>query len=327
LAKFKVVLLEDRYTSHVYEHSVLEAAGMQVVEGGYAKTAEEIIALCRDADGLTVNLARLDAAVISKLERCKVIVRYGVGYDNVDTAAATKKGIMVLNVPDYCLEDVSDQALALFMGCVRKIALRDRQVRAGMWNVGRKDPIFRVAGKVFGIAGYGNIPRTLHRKLKGFGLARVLVFDPFVADEVAREAGAEKVGFDSLLGESDFISCHVPLNEKTKHLFNRAAFAKMKKSAIFVNTSRGGLVDSAALYDALKNGVITAAGIDVHEQEPVPVDYPLFELDNVILSDHVGWYSEESQVELQTKAAQSVVDILSGKPPRNVVNREVLQKT
>lgn len=325
MTQFKVVLLEDRYESHVYERTVLEKAGIQVVEGGHAKSAEEIAALCRDADGITVNLAKLDASVIDRLERCKVIVRYGVGFDNVDTAAATRNGIMVLNVPDYCLEDVSDQALALFMGCVRKISLRDRQVRSGMWNVGRKDPMYRIAGKVFGLAGYGAIPRTLHRKLSGLGLARVLVYDPFVPEEVIREAGAEKVEFDRLLSESDYISCHVPLNDKTRHLFGRDAFSKMKKTVIFVNTSRGGLVDTAALYEALKTGVINSAGIDVHEQEPVPPDYPLFELDNVILSDHVGWYSEESQVELQTKAAQSVVDILEGRPPRNVVNRDVLQ--
>jgi D-3-phosphoglycerate dehydrogenase len=325
MPKFKVVLLEDRYEHHDYEKKVLEAIDAEVIEGGGAAGKDEILKLCRDADGMTVNLAPMTAEVIQGLEKCKVIARYGVGYDNVDVAACTKKSIALVNVIDYCLEDVSDQAFALFMGCVRKVALRDRQVKSGQWNIGRQDPMYRIRDKVFGIAGYGNIPRVFHRKLKGFDLARVLVFDPFVDDKVIREAGGEKVDFETLLKESDFVSCHVPLNDKTKHMFNREAFAKMKKTAIFINTSRGGLVDAAALYDALKNGEINSAGLDVHEQEPVPKNYSLFELDNVILSDHVGWYSEESQVDLQTKAARGVADVLTGKQPASVVNPEVLK--
>ena len=321
MSKYKVVLLEDRYASHSYERQVLEAIGAQVVDGGGASTPAAILALCKDADAILVNLAPLTAETISGLERCKVIARYGVGFDNVDVQAAAKKGIFVLNVPDYCLEDVSDQAFALVMACVRKTSLRDRQVRSGQWNIGTKDPMFRIAGKVFGLAGYGSIPKVLHRKLKGFDLKRVLVYDPFVPEEVIRQAGAEKVDFDALLSQSDFVSCHVPLSEKTRHLFNREAFAKMKPGAIFVNTSRGGLVDTQALYEALKSRHLNSAGVDVHETEPVPAGYVLFGLDNVVLSDHTGWYSEEAQVDLQTKAAQGVAEVLTGKPPRNAVNK------
>jgi D-3-phosphoglycerate dehydrogenase len=321
MSQLKVVLLEDRYANHDHERKVLEAIGARVVEGGHAQTAGAIIALCKDADGITVNLARLTAEVIAGLERCKVIARYGVGYDNVDVAAASRKGIQVVNVPDYCFEDVSDQAMALWLACVRKTALRDRQVRAGRWDIGRQDPIGRIAGKVFGLAGYGGIARTLHRKLLGFNLARVLVFDPFVPAETVRAAGAEPVDFATLLTESDYISCHVPLNPDTRHLFNRDAFARMKPTALFINTSRGGLVDTAALHEALQHKRLAGAGLDVHEQEPVPKDYILFELDNVVLSDHTGWYSEESQIELQTKAAQGVADVLTGKTPHSVVNR------
>ena len=322
----KVVILEDRYANHDPEKSVFAKLDAEVVEAGGVSGKEEILKLCKDADGITVNLAPLTAEIIQGLDKCKVIARYGVGFDSVDAAACTKKGIRLVNVPDYCMEDVSDQAFALFMGCVRKVALRDRQVRAGMWNIGRQDPMYRIKGKTFGLAGYGNIPRTLHRKLKGFNLGRVLVFDPFVPVDAVKQTGAEPVDFDTLVKESDFISCHVPLNDKTRHLFNAQAFAKMKKTAIFINTSRGGLVDTAALFNALKNKVINCAGLDVHEQEPVPKDYSLFQLDNVILSDHAGWYSEESQIELQTKAAQAVVDVLQGKMPKSVGNKEVLTK-
>jgi D-3-phosphoglycerate dehydrogenase len=321
MSNYKVVLLEDRYASHGYERRVLEAIGAEVIEGAGASSPGEVLALCGDADAILVNLAPLSAETILGLTRCKVIARYGVGFDNVDIQAAARKGIFVLNVPDYCLEDVSDQAFALLMACVRKTSLRDRQVRSGQWNIGTKDPMFRIAGKVFGLAGYGSIPKVLHRKLKGFDLKRVLVYDPFVTEEVIRQAGGEKVDFGDLLSQSDFVSCHVPLGEKTRHLFNAEAFANMKPGAIFINTSRGGLVDTQALYEALKSGHLNSAGLDVHETEPVPPNYSLFGLDNVVLSDHTGWYSEEAQVDLQTKAAQGVADVLTGKPARNAVNK------
>jgi D-3-phosphoglycerate dehydrogenase len=215
--------------------------------------------------------------------------------------------------------------MALILGCVRKIARRDREVKSGQWNIGRRDPIYRLRDKVVGIAGYGNIPRVLHRKIRGFGPSKVLICDPFVDDKIICGAGGEKVDLDTLLGESDIISCHVPLSKRTRHMFDAEAFRKMKNTAIFVNTSRGGLVDTRALYEALKSGEINSAGIDVHEQEPVPKNYSLFELDNVILTDHAGWYSEESQVDLQIKAAKGVVDVLSGRKPASVVNGEVLK--
>lgn len=317
----KVVLLEDRYDDHAPERQVLEPLGVHVIEGGQAHTADEIVDLCHDADGLTVNLAPITAGVIARLDRCRVIARYGVGYDAIDVDAATRRGIVVVNVPDYCHEEVSDHAVALWLACVRKTAIRDRQVRAGRWDIGRGDPIRRTAGKVFGLAGYGGIARTLHRKLRGFDFARVLVYDPFVPTDAVRAAGAEPVDFETLLAESDYLSCHLPLTANTRHLFDRAAFARMKSTAVFVNTSRGGLVDTEALHDALRDGRLSGAGLDVHEQEPVPRDYALFGLDNVVLSDHTGWYSEESQVELQTKAARGVAEVLAGRIPAHAVNR------
>ncbi|MBL8028254.1 MAG: C-terminal binding protein [Fibrobacteres bacterium] len=320
----KVVLLEDRYAHHDYEKGVLKAVGAEVVESK-ASTPAEIIAVAGEADGITVNLAPITAEVISGLKKCKVIARYGVGFDSVDIKAAGEKGIMVVNVPDYCDEDVSDQALALLVSCARQTALHDKEVRKGNWNIRSGGPMFRFKGKVLGIAGYGRIPQCLHKKLKGFGFARVLVADPFVPKEVVEKAGAELVDLTTLLKESDYVSAHVPLSDKTKHMFGKEQFAMMKKTAIFVNTARGGIVDTAALYDALKNKTIAWAGLDVHEQEPVAKDYPLFALDNCVLSDHVGWYSEESQVDLQTKAAKAVAEALSGKTPQFVVNKQFLK--
>jgi len=325
MAQFKAVIVDDRYPEHEIERKEFQRIGAEMRELRTVNpSAEEILRFCRDADAIVVNLARIDRTVIEGLTRCKVISRYGVGYDNVDVKAATEKKIRVVNVPDYCMEEVSDQAIALFLACVRQIPLRDRAVRTGKWDTREWGPMRRIAGKVFGLVGYGNIPRVLHRKLKGFDLREVLVYDPFVAKEVVEANGAHPVDLDTLLRESDYISVHAPLMEQTYHMFGREQFAKMKPTAVFINTSRGGLVDTEALYEALKTGKIAWAGIDVHEQEPVPSNYPLCELDNVILSDHRGWYSEESMEELRRKAALYAAMVLEGQTPRSVVNREVL---
>lgn len=325
MAKFKVVLLEDRYAHHDYEKAVLKKIDAEVIESK-ALAKDDILLVAADADGIIVNLAPMTAEIIAGLGRCQVIARYGVGYDSVDIEAAGGKGIMVVNVPDYCDEDVSDQALALMTACVRQVPLHDRELRKGKWNIRSGGPIYRNKGKVFGLAGYGRIGQCLHRKIQGFGFARVLVSDPFASRDIVEGNGAELVDFDTLLRECDILSVHVPLSDKTKHMFGEAEFGKMKKTAIFVNTSRGGVVDTMALFQALKDKTIAWAGIDVHEQEPVPDDYPLVQLENCILTDHMGWYSEESQVELQTKAAQAVVDVLAGNKPRYVVNRQFLKE-
>ncbi|GAB4365652.1 MAG: C-terminal binding protein [Spirochaetales bacterium] len=325
MATFKAVIVDDRYPDHEIEREEFERVGAEMVELRTVNpSAEEILQICRDADAIVVNLAGINRTVIEGLSRCKVISRYGVGYDNVDVKAASEKKIRVVNVPDYCMEEVSDQAIALFLSCVRQIPLRDKAVRSGRWDSREWGPMYRIAGKVFGLVGYGNIPRALHRKLKGFDLAEVLVYDPYVAKELVEANGARLVDLDTLLRESDYISVHAPLMDQTYHMFGREQFGKMKPTAVFINTSRGGLVDTDALYEALKTGRIAWAGIDVHEQEPVPANYPLCQLENVILSDHRGWYSEESMEELRRKAARYAAMVLEGKTPTSVVNREVL---
>jgi len=315
----KVVILDTVYSSYDEEKEVLAPLGIEPVVSR-ATDEKEIVDLCRDADGICVNLAPMPAAVIEKLASCRIIARYGVGYDNVDVEAATARGIWVANVPDYCGEEVSDQAMALFLSCVRKVARRDAQVRKGMWAVNTADPVHRIKGKTFGFLGFGMIARILNRKLKGFELGRVLVCDPFLEEETVKSHGAELVDFDTLLRESDYISVHVPLTEKTRRMLGREAFAKMKKTAILVNTSRGSVVDEAALAEALRAGEINSAGLDVFEEEPLPGDSPLRTLENVTLSDHTGWYSEEAMAELKTKTALNVKAVLEGEKPVYPVN-------
>lgn len=317
---YKILIADDRYPHYLEETLVLQALAAQIV---ILKSPDvgKLTWAAADVDAIIVNLAPLNADVIRHLSRCKVISRYGVGYDNVDVAAATAKGIWVANVPDYCGEDVSDQALALFLSCVRNVALRDRQIRGGLWDVHKAGPQWRIKGKTFVLLGYGQIARILHRKLTGFQLGRVLVYDPFVEESVVRAAGAEKTDWDTALREGDFFSIHMPLNEKTRGLMNEKAFCRMKRSAIVINTSRGPLIDEHALYWALTEGWIRNAGLDVFEKEPTPPDNPLLALDNITVSCHAGWYTEEAQAELKRKAAENVRDVLTGGKPQYAVNQ------
>ena len=320
MTKYKVVVTDDRYKDYNEEIKVLNSIGAELVVAD-CKAEKEVIEVCREADGILCNLAPMPAEVIEKLNRCKVISRYGVGYDNVDVKACTSKDIYLTNVPDYCTEEVSDHALALLMGCARKIVSRDAQVRKGMWNIGASDPIYRIAGKTFLFLGFGMIGRCLYRKIKGLGFSRILIFDPFLDGDTIKSFGAEKADFETALKEADFISLHMPLNEKTKKIINKEAFSLMKKTAIIVNTSRGSLIDEEALIDALRQGKINCAGLDVHEKEPLSSNNPLMKLENCILTDHVGWYSEESMIELKRKAAENVRDVLLGKEAKYKVNK------
>lgn len=319
MAGLKVIVTDDRYGSYDEETAVLKEIGASVEVHNLGDEAETAQVL-RDADGILVNLHPLPATVIQELQKCRVISRYGVGYDNVSVEAATAKGIWVTRVPDYCLEDVSDQALALLLGCVRKVAFKDRRIREGAWNLHKEQPSYRITGKTLGLIGYGAIARTLHRKISGFGLGRVLVFDPYLDPKKIEENGAESATLRSLLKNSDYISVHAPLNDGTRGLIGGRELSLMKKTAILINTSRGPLLEEKAVADALAGGKIAAAGLDVFETEPLPADSLLRQLDNVILSDHTGWYSEESVVELKTKAAQNVLEVLKGGKPIYPVN-------
>ena len=324
MATFKVVIAELGYRSYEPEAKALAGLDVEIVRKS-CLTEEALIETCRDADGILVRTAApVTRNVISQLERCRIISRYGVGVDNVDIRAATEHGIMVANVPDYCVEEVSDQAAALLLGCARRVASRDADVRAGAWDVGAAEPLYRVAGKALGLVGYGKIARATHRKLAGFNFARTLVFDPFVDDDAIREAGGEKVELDALCAEADFISLHAPLSDATRHMIGREQLAVMKRTTVIVNTSRGGLIDTGALVEALSTGKIRGAGLDVYEEEPPPKDHPLLTLRSVVLSDHVSWYSEESQLELQTKAAANVAQALRGERVANLLNPDVL---
>ncbi len=316
---FKIAVTDDRYGSYKEEEKVLkEIDGELIILDPENKT--EFDRIIEEVDAVLVNLHHMDEELISKLDKCRVISRYGVGYDNVDVDAATKKGIWVARVPDYSIEDVSDQALALMMGCIRKVAYKDRMIRTGKWNLHDDQPCHRMKDGVLGLIGYGAIARRLHEKTVGFGFSRVLVYDPFVKEEDIRKNGAVPADLSTVLSDSDFVSVHVPLNESTGKMIGEKQLSMMKKGSILINTSRGGVLDEQAVTEALRSGRITGAGLDVFEVEPLPLNSPLRKLDNVILSDHTGWYSEESKEELKTKAALNIAAVLKGGRPVYPVN-------
>jgi D-3-phosphoglycerate dehydrogenase len=286
------------------------------------QTAEAIVATAKDADGLLVTYAKITADMIREMKKCRIISRFGIGVDNVDLAAATQAGIVVTKVPDYCIDEVSDHAMALLLSLVRKIPFSNARAHAGKWEMPAVAPIHRLRGRVLGLVGFGRIPQLVAPKAKAFGL-RVVAYDPYVPQAVMDQAGVGRVEFTELVETSDYISIHSPLLPETHHLFNAEVFRQMKPSAVLVNTARGPVVDEVALARALDAKQLAGAALDVLEQEP-PVTSPLFGRDNVILTPHTSFYSVESLEELQTKAAEEVVRVLSGEAPRNPVNPEAL---
>lgn len=316
----KIVVVEPGYEHYQEEMKVLAAFNPEFIVVPKSASQEERAKALLQADALMIREAPLPLEYIALLDKCQAIVRYGVGVDNVDLTAAKEKGIYVANVPDYGSEDVAEHALALLLATTRRITSRNTQVHAGHWNIGQAEPMYRLSGKVLGIVGFGRIARCLAAKASGIGFSRMLVCDPLLNDSDAMAAGVENVTLEQLCQQADLISLHVPLSEKTRHLIGAEQLALMKPTTIVVNTSRGGLIDESALYQALIENRLYAAGLDVFEQEPVRLDHPLLTLPNVICTDHTAWFTEESVTELQRKAAQEVLRIFEGNKPLNWVN-------
>jgi len=277
-------------------------------------SAEDILAVARDADAVLVTYAKLPGDLLRQLRRCKAIGRFGLGVDNIDLAAAGQLGITVTYVPDYCMHEVSDHALALLLALARKIPRSNALVQAGRWEMSALVPIHRLAGRVLGLVGFGNIPRTLAPKARALGL-RIVAHDPYVSPQALSAAAVEGMSLDHLLEISDIVSIHAPLTPATRGLFNAEVLQKMKKGALLINTARGPLVDEAALVAALDSGRLGGAALDVVAVEPLPKDSKLIGRDNVILTPHTAFYSLEALNELQTKCAADVARVLSGEPP------------
>lgn len=323
MSQKKVLVTDFTWDSVAPEAEVLLEAGAQLV---LAKSGDpdELESLVVDADGILTCFKQVPAGVIRAGEKLQVVGRYGIGVDNIDVVEATRLGILVTNVPAYCLDEVSEHALGLLFGLARNIPTYNLGVREGRWDLKASRPLYRVAGQTLGIVGFGKIGQTLAAKASGLGV-KIMAYDPFLDSARIRDHGIQPSDLDTLLRDSDLVSLHVPLTDATRHLIDETRFRSMKATAFLVNTSRGAIVDMDALFKALSEGWIAGAGLDVYEPERLPADHPLLALPNLIATPHVAFYSEESVLELERKAARNVADVLLGRLPESVVNREVLE--
>ena len=320
MSKAKVVLTDYVWESLEVERGILGALArvvpLQVTDpGAFFPEAEDCDALLNTYGGPITD------AVMARMPRCKIIARYGIGVDTIDLDAATEAGIIVTNNPTYCVEEVAEHTLAMLLSAARKITFYDRLVRGGGWAVPPGKPMFRLAGATVGLIGFGNIARRVAAGAAALDM-RVLYFDPFV--EPGRfDAPGEKAEFADVLRQADYLCVHAPLTPQTRGMLGAEAFAQMKPSAVVINCSRGPIVDTAALIDALDAGQIAGCALDTTDPEPLPEDHPLRRRDNVIVNPHAAWYSEQAMEGLQRGAPNEVRRVLEGRWPVHVVNRAV----
>jgi D-3-phosphoglycerate dehydrogenase len=322
----KVVITDHRFPNVDQERRAVEAAGGELVVG-QAMDEGELIELCRDADGVLAVRAPITRRVLEAMERCRIIVRYGIGVDTVDVPAATELGILVANVPDYCGDEVSDQALALLLMLSRQMIPAIRLAREEDWPISKMPPLRRQRGQTCGLFGCGRIGSLLAKKVSALSM-RVLAHDPYLSKGHAKNLGAELVSFEDLLERSDFVSVHAPLNEGTRHRFGEAEFARMKTTAFLINTSRGGLVDEAALLNALDAGRIAGAGLDVLESENsvTPMRTRLVNHPKIVVTAHTAWLSQDALATLQARAIEQVLACFRGETPYGLVNPEAQRR-
>jgi D-3-phosphoglycerate dehydrogenase / 2-oxoglutarate reductase len=320
MSKAKVVLTDYVWESLNIEKEILGALAdlvpLQVTNPeAFFPEAEDCEALLNTYGG------PITSDIMARMPNCKIISRYGIGVDTIDLAAATEAGIIVTNNPTYCIEEVAEHTLAMLLTCARKISFYDRLVRKGEWAVPPGKPMFRLAGSTLGLIGFGNIARRVARGAASLDM-RVLYSDPFV------EAGqfdvpGEKVEFEDLLKESDYLCVHAPLTPQTRGMVGADAFSNMKSTAFIINCSRGPIIDTEALVQALDGEQIAGCALDTTDPEPLPTDHSLRSRENVIINPHAAWYSEQAMGGLQRGAPSEVRRVLEGKWPINVVNQAV----
>jgi D-3-phosphoglycerate dehydrogenase len=320
----KVVIADHDYGNLDIERPILEAAGARVV-ALQAKSEEDLFEEARDCDAIINQYARVGAATIERMERCKVIARYGIGVDIVDVEAATRKGILVTNVRDYCTDEVADHAIGLWLALARKLVQYNAATHNGIWHWQTGRPIYRLRGRTMGIVSFGKIGQAIAQRAKAFGV-NLIAYDPYLPGDAFVTNGVKRVEKDEILERSDYLMMQVPMTPETLHFLGEAELSRMKQGSIIVNTGRGPTIDNRALYRALVRNQIAGAGLDDPEEEPAkrkrwdPSDNPLFSLDNVIITSHVAYYSEESIRLARETAAYEVARILKGARPLNPVN-------
>jgi D-3-phosphoglycerate dehydrogenase len=322
MAKYKVLLTDYAWPELDIERQTLAKIDAELVVAS-AQDPASLAALAVEVDAIMTNWARVPASVIQAAPKCRIVARLGIGLDNIDVAAATERRIVVTNIPDYCLIEVAEHALALLLALARKVAFYHHQTKSGRYDLKAGPVLRRIEGQTLGIVGLGNIGRVLAGKALALGL-KVL------ATSRSRHPGVPGVNFcglDELLTQSDYVSLHLPLNHETRHLIGAAQLARMKPTAYLINTARGGLIDNGALAAALAEGRLAGAGLDVQDPEPPDLNTPPWNDPRVIVTPHSAFVSEESLSNLRTRIARQVATCLLGGRPENVVNPAVLAGT
>ncbi|MBO0778748.1 MAG: C-terminal binding protein [Ktedonobacteraceae bacterium] len=325
-----VVIADYDYSDVDIERAIIEGAGLELI-AAQCKSEDEVIDVAQYAHAIIAQYAPISSKVINALVRCRVIARYGTGVDIVDVDAATRRNILVTNVPnDWCENEVADHAVALLLALARKLRTYDCATRTGVWSWQSGQPIYRLRDRVLGLLAFGAIARAIAARASAFGM-RVIAYDPYMSAADITAHRATPVSFDELLEQADYLVIQAPLTAETHHLIGEAQFRRMKPEAFLINTARGPIVDDRALYQALKEGWIAGAGLDDIEEEPAKVrgwkpTNPLFSLDNVLITPHAAYYSEESIHTVRDFATHEVVRVLTGQPPLSPVNAVQLAK-
>ena len=327
--KPKVVITDYDFGDVDVERNILESVGAEVI-ALQSKDESDLFDVARDCSAMINQYARIGAETIERMEQCEVIARYGIGVDIVDVESATRKGIQVTNVQNYCIEEVADHAIAMWLTLVRKLPDYDRATHKGIWQWQTGQPIYRTRGRTMGVVSFGKIGQAIASRAKAFGVI-VIAYDPYLPANIAAERGVELVSKDELLIRSDYVLMQAPMTADTHHFLSDKEFSMMKPGAIVVNTGRGPTIDNAALYKALTEGHLSAAALDDPEEEPAkrakwsPADNPLFDLPNVLVTPHAAYYSEESILTARETAATEVARVLTHRTPRFPVNTFTLQ--
>jgi D-3-phosphoglycerate dehydrogenase len=329
--KIKIVVTDYIEEDLNWEREQLRSSPSVTFDAYQLKHAPEdqLVEKVRDADIIVVNMAKFNARVINALENCQLIIRHGVGYDNVDVAALTRKGITLINIPDYCVEEVAEQTVMLIFNCARKFIRQQesmtRSVEKGQWDFDLVYPIYQISDKTMGIIGCGRIGSTVFRMMKGFNM-KYLICDPYLTEARKNELGIKTVPLNEVLIESDIVTIHTPLNDETRHLISEAQLKTMKQTSFIINTARGGILDENAIVKACQQGWIAGAALDVYEfREPPNKKSKLLAVENITLTPHLAWYSVESEWKIRKKIIDNIKLFIEDKKLINIINPEVLK--
>lgn len=305
----RIVITDWGFPSLEPEHEVFRGKDVKI-EAFQCKTEEDVVKVVADADVVMAQWAPVREKAIGSMKKCRGIVRYGIGLDNIDLEAARKRGIQVRNVPDYCLDEVADHTLALMLAVQRQVTAVAARVKQGVWSITPPVSLSPLRSSTLGLVGFGRIARLVAQRAAAFGM-KIMAFDPLVPVGEMKAAAVESSDLEGIFRNADIISLHCPLTESTRHLINEAAIGQMRPHVILINTSRGGLVDLDAVTAALKGGRIAGAGMDVFEKEPLPADHPFLGLPQALATSHIAWFSSASIGQLQRRAAQQALELLA----------------